>query len=322
MGQVLTRRSSKISIGLAFIFVVFGWGEVRARELAPAGLKPSLQKIVSDFGDQPQISEYFKKAPEKAAPLKKSFKKQLVVLDAFLGEARSSSSFARGEIEDEKVLNGLIQMLQLSILRVRETPPEKSSDLIRRELGAWLTFAADFSYEESSFIGMKVASVIRALVLDELEQFEKTLPGQDSKQLTAWVEWSQAIRMPWPIDRVIISEGRRALEPRLHGLASQVAARLQSNPYQTAASILDRLAGGKAESTGFLRQMWAEKDLAQMKEEVSRLQGYQLRWGFRVREALGHKAPHSMLEVAKAAGFSSIPINYKSGRAWDIEALQ
>jgi hypothetical protein len=83
-------------------------------------------------------------------------------------EFRASNSFVRGEIEDEKVLSGLMSWLQLSLLKARAEAFQSHWDEVQKNLAPWFQFAADFPYEESSLVGLRTTGVIRSLLLDEL----------------------------------------------------------------------------------------------------------------------------------------------------------
>jgi|GEM_PF-1914034 len=307
--------------------------EVKAKaevsELAKitSAVRPSLRKLTEDWGDQAWVTGAFKAESLPSAKEPKLPSSSEGALKDFLAAARVGTSFARGEIEDEKTLNGLVQMLQWSLVQTRLKAAAGDSAWVQENLGDWLKFAADFPYEESTLVGLKVASVLRALIFDELEQMEALTAAGDPKKETAekiaesWVLWTQRLRAPWPIDRVILSESRRILPAPLQGLGAQTANQLQKNPYQTADSILNKLSGGKAEAANFLRQMWTDQDLSQMKTEITRLHRLQLRWAYNLLQSKAGKLPQTILEVAKAAGFDRVPVNYQSGKAWELSEL-
>lgn len=293
-----------------------------------SAVRPSLKKLMEDWGDQAWVTGAFKTETLPSAKEPKLPASSEAALKDFLAAARRGISFARGEIEDEKTLNGLVQMLQWSLVQTRLKATAGEFSWVQENLGDWLKFAADFPYEESTLVGLKVSSVLRALIFDELEQMEARAAVGGLKTETAdktaesWVLWTQRLRAPWPIDRVILSESRRILPAPLQGLGAQTANQLQKNPYQTADSILNKLPGGKAEAANFLRQMWTAEDLSQMKTEITRLHRLQLRWAYNLLQTKAGKLPETILEVAKAAGFDRVPVNYLSGKAWELAELK
>lgn len=281
--------------------------------------KPSLKTLVQRWGDGTEITELFK-SPEvpDAKKLEKAAAKRGKILEEFLASAAASKSFARSEIEEEATLNGVLQMLQLSILRARVHCAKGEIEAARAELGTWLLFAADFPYEEASYMGLKVSGVLRAFVFDELEQIEKTAKDADAP---TWIVWMARQRAPWPIDRVVLMESRRLLKPPFQPTGAKLALKLQKNPYQTTDAALKGMPGSSSEEFGFVRELWTDKDVHLMKTEVARLHRLRLRWGLRGFRARSGKAATIVTEAAREAGFGQDPVNYLTGKPWELAAI-
>lgn len=281
--------------------------------------KPSLKTLVHQWGDGAEVTALFKsiEAPDPKK-LERIAEKRGKVLEEFLAAAAASKSFARSEIEEESTLNGVLQMLQLSVLRARVLQTRGELEGVRTELGTWLLFAADFPYEEASYMGLKVSGVLRAFVFDELEALEK---GAADTEAPAWIGWLARQRAPWPIDRVVLMESRRLLKPPYQPTGAKLALKLQKNPYQTTAEALKGMPGGASDEFGFVRELWTDKDVHLMKTEVARLHRLRLRWGLRGFRARKGQPATTVAEAAREAGFGQDPVNYLTGKPWDLAGI-
>jgi hypothetical protein len=63
----------------------------------------------------------------------------------------------------------MMTFLQLSLLEVRRQAFKKNWAMVQKHCASWFLFAADFPYEESSLVGLRISGVVRSLILDELE---------------------------------------------------------------------------------------------------------------------------------------------------------
>lgn len=223
-----------------------------------------------------------------------------------LKEFAKSTPFLRGEIEDEKVLNSLITWLQLSILETRKYP-SKALEIHQ----AWFQMAADLSYQESSLIGLKTSVLIRSLLMDELEKMSEV--DWMSRQ-TEWMVWVQKLNMPWPIDRIILSEGKKFFSPVGVKVAQKVASALQKNPYQTTEDKLSKKEAMSENERAFLIGMWKKSDVEQMVAEVNRLGKLQIKWAQIVyQKKFGKSASQSQQLVDQKILFR-LPIDYSTGK--------
>lgn len=253
---------------------------------------------------------------KKIQPLLKKNKK---LREKYLRELNSSTRFVRGEIEDEATLNALMELMQLSILKMRLDAQSGNWLNFRQEVQVWFSFAADFSYEESSLIGLKVAGVIRSLLLDELEFFVKTKPQEIAREGTLRA-WFLKVRAPWPIDRMILAESKRFLAPALLSVAEKVANNLQKNPYLTSAEALEQVPGGKPKSLDVLKVLWEPSHIGMMKAEITRIG--KLKVQLAVNEYLfkNNKKADKMEDLIQAKLLDGIPIDYNTGKPMELDS--
>jgi len=229
----------------------------------------------------------------------------------------SSAAFSRGEIDDEKVLNQVMGYFQCSLLQIRSSFLKNQDLRAKEEIHAWFIFAADLPYEEASLISMRFASVIRSLLLDELESLQKKYPdrwGQDE----LWLHWSEKIRASWPIDRVVLSESKKILNNRMMKYALEIAAELQKNAYQSMDSVLARHRAGKAKDLQFLKGLWRDEDILALKTEVTRISAFRLRLAQSVYEKRTGQKLKSLDALVSAKLIPQIPIHYLTGKPFDL----
>lgn len=292
--------------------------------LAFAADKPSLQKATSQIQKSEEITSLYKqtatleKDPGKElSPLLKANRKSLESLQK---EFTQSASFVRGEIEDEKVLSGLITMLQLSMLNARSKSFQGKWKDVQKEFSTWFLFAADFPYEESSLIGLRASGVLRSFLLDELEKIQARFAKEMAAQ-SEIREWFLQVRAPWPVDRVMISEAKRLLKPPMMQVATAAAKAFQKNPYQTSREALEKVKGGQAEGAELLKQIWRESDIDIMKTEINRIGKLKLRLARAEFEHHNKKAPQSVQELLNARLLDQAPVDYFTGKPLDLTSL-
>lgn len=246
------------------------------------------------------ISEAYnqKKTP---ASFEKLLKKNEAKFTELLGHMKNSQPFLRGEIEDEKVLNGTLVWLQFAILKIREKPET------REEIAqAWIQFAADLAYEEANLIGLKFSHVVRSLMFDELETHLAKGEASDA--------WIKTVRAPWPIDRVVMLEAKRALKPASIALAEKIAKDLQKNRYQSIEDAMKKLKKQTPEEMEFLKKLWKPADILTMKEEITRIGKLQILWAKARFKTLKGKDSTSVQELVGEKLLDRIPVDYVSGR--------
>jgi hypothetical protein len=286
--------------------------------------KPSLQSFSQELKGSEEIRALFKTSQnlendpsEKLAPLLK------VNSDAFqrlLKEFEQSSPFVRGEIEDEKVLSSVMTWLQLSLIKTRSDSFQQKWNEVQKDFAGWFLFAADFPYEESSLIGLRTTSVVRSLLLDELEKIQ-TKFANDIGKTTEFRQWFVKVRAPWPVDRVMITEAKRLLKPPLMSVANASAKAFQKNPYQTSAQALAHVKGGQSQGAELLKQIWREADIQMMKSEISRIGKLQVRLAKAEYEQKQKKSADSVQDLVKAGLLDKVPIDYLTGKPLDLTSL-
>lgn len=302
-------------------FPVFAVSQLHFRE------KPSLKQITESIQKQTEVTELMKKTqnyldsdspfPEKK--VQQIYQAHLKKMTQLKNYFTSSESFVRGEIEDEKVLNNIIQYLQISLLQVRGHFVKNQDLQAKEELHAWLMFAADFPYEEASLISLRFANLIRSLVFDEIETIQKKWPDRWAKD-ELWFHWSQKIRASWPIDRVVITESKKVLADRLLRSAQEVAMSLQKNPYQSIEVVLNSVRGGKAKELQFLKNLWRDTDILAMKTEVTRISAFHLRLARAIYEHRSSQKLTQLDELVTAKLIERVPINYLTGKPFELAA--
>jgi hypothetical protein len=284
--------------------------------------KPSLQEFCRKFKQNnklaPEISGLFKessgleKNPDKA--LKPILKKNKRDQEQLLAYFDQSASFVRGEIEDEKTLSCTVERLQLSLLQIRALAFQKKWKEVQKIFQSWFLFAADFPYEESSLVGLRLTSVIRALLLDELENLQKTFATDIAKNPSIRI-WFSSLRAPWPVDRVLVTEAKRLLKPPMVLVAQTAARSYQKNPYQTSAQALKRVKGGDLPDAALLKEVWKESDIQMMKTEMNRIGALKLRFAQSEYQLKTGKSAQSVSELQQAKLLDSVPMDYFTGQA-------
>ena len=299
---------------LCLLFPVLTW----------AAPRPSLQQFAGSLKSPEEIRSLFKesqslqKDPTPAlAPLFKSNESPFQQLQkSFQG----SESFVRGEIEDEKVLSGVIGWLQLSLIKARSDAFQNHWADVQNNLANWFLFAADFPYEESSLVGLRTVGVIRALLLDEAEKLQSKFSTEIARN-SDFRKWFLQIRAPWPVDRLMITEAKRLLKPPMMSVATAAAKAFQKNPYQTSAQALAKVKGGQSESAELLKQIWRDSDIQMMKTEITRIGKMKLRLAKAEFELQHKKAATSAQELVTAGLLDQVPIDYVTGQPLNLTSL-
>ena len=232
--------------------------------------------------------------------------------------------FVRGEIEDEKVLGATLKWLQLAMIDCRVSAQKNQWGPVRQHMSAWFAFAADLAYEESSLIGIRVSAVMRALLIDELEK----LQAKHSVQIAQSPEvrlWFLQVRAPWPIDRVLVTESKMRLKPAELSLAESLAQRLQKNPYQSVDKILSEPKmrhSAQTAAADFLRKLWRDEDIQQMKMEMNRIGVLKIRMAMAEYQARTQKAATNVTELVQNRFLDQVPTDYFSGKPMDLTSAQ
>lgn len=303
---------SKVLAGL----LVFGF--------AFAAEKISFQRRLEGIQKSEEIASLYKASgnleKDPASELQPLLKPNLAALENLEKEFQASSSFVRGEIEDEKVLGCVIVSLQLSMLRARSASFQSHWADVQKEFSSWFLFAADFPYDESSLVGLRATGVVRSLLLDDLEKIQKKF-SREIAQNSALRKWFLQVRAPWPVDRVFISEAKRLLKPPMMSVANAAAKAFQKNPYQTSEKALEKVRGGQSESAKLLKEIWRDQDIQMMKTEINRIGKLKLRLAMAEYEQHNKKTAQSVQELLQAHLLEEAPIDYFSGKPLDLTSL-
>lgn len=292
---------------------------------APAAEKRSFKEVVAELKDPTAITELFKikeeLSKEQSKQLKKVLKENDKNLKSLLADFEAVTNFHRGEIEDEAALNGVIQYLQLSMLQVRSLIAKKSEkdwQEADRIFKAWFQFAADFPYEEASLVGLRFTSVVRSFLLDEMEIIIQNNREEIAKK-DVFRKTLLALRAPWPVDRVIMTEAKKMLRQTPMQVAEKLAKDIQKNPYQTTENSLKKIKGGGAEELAFLKEIWREKDIELMKTEMNRLGRMKLELASSIYEQKKQKKAANIDELIMAGFLDRAPLDYKTSKPMTLE---
>lgn len=285
--------------------------------------KPSFMTFTEKLKQSDTITELFKASmttsvdEKKWKSVLKENQKNLVDLEKLFSE---SAPFVRGEIEDEKAMNGLMTYLELALLEIRIQAEHKNWLDVQTHFQNWFAFAADFPYEEASMVGMKVTGVIRSLMLDELEKWQEKSKAEIASA-DALRNWFLQVRAPWPVDRMVLSESRRLLKPPMMKIAEKVATTLQKNPYESSEDVVKSLHAQDMDDAHFLNSMWKKSDIDMMKTEITRIGRLKLRLAAAVFEQKRHEKPKSVDELVQAGLLDQVPVNYSTGKAFDLSGI-
>lgn len=286
--------------------------------------KASLRTILSEFKHGEQIRSLYTKTvglnSNPSAELKPLLKDNQSILEVLQKHFSGSSSFVRGEIENEAVLSALMRALELSMLVVRSESFEGRWGAVQSRFSSWFLFAADFPYEESSLVGLRTAGTVRSVLLDELERIQKKFSVEIAKE-PSLRKWFLQVRAPWPVDRVFIDEAKRRLKPPMMSVANSAAAAFQKNPYQTSEKALKRVRGGQSQEAEVLKRIWRESDIELMKKEINRIGKLKIRLAQAEYEWIHKKAPSSVQELLNAGLLDQVPVDYFTGKPLSLTSL-
>ncbi|MGZ5279411.1 MAG: hypothetical protein ACXWC9_05690 [Pseudobdellovibrionaceae bacterium] len=292
--------------------------------LSFAGDRPSLQQYTQSLKSTDEIRTLFKDSQnlekDPSARLQPILKGNEASFKQLLKDFQGSKSFVRGEIEDEKVLSGLMSWLQLALLKARADSFQNRWGEVQANLASWFLFAADFPYEESSLVGLRTVGVVRALLLDEVEKLQGKFSAEIARN-SDFRKWFLQIRAPWPVDRVMISEAKRLLKPPMMPVANAAAKAFQKNPYQTSEQALAKVKGGQSESAQLLKLIWREADIQMMKAEINRIGKMKLRLAKTEYEQQTKKAANNAQELVQAGLLDKVPTDYLTGLPLDLTSL-
>lgn len=272
------------------------------------------------------------KAPEKSADLYKLSASEVSKNKDFLAwvktenrnlkqienHLQSSSRWARGEFESQTSLDRFVSLFQAHLLYARYLGQSQGPKSHIQRWMWWSNYAADLAYNEASLIGLRLSSVIRNLVLDEVDRLsseEQSRFAEAPEMLNFLVQ----IRAPWPVDRVVISEGKRLAPPQLQKVVSDLAQALQKNSYEDLETIMGRVKGGASESLLFLRVFWTVKEISRMKSELNRIGRLQIDWAQRVYKIKTKTEVQSVQELVGAGLLPRVPVDYTTGRAMSMK---
>lgn len=310
-------KSELLILGL-FVTLSFGVQADSKKSLSEMGQKIQNPQVITELFGAAELSK------EQNKILQKTLKENQSALTELLQDFDASKNFYRGEIENEKTLNSLLTYLQLSILKIRSLSQEnKNKSWLEAEkfFKSWFQFSADFPYEEASLVGLRAIGVVRSFLFDELESLQNKYQSEIAKN-DYFRKEILALRSPWPIDRVVITESKKVLKATPMLVAEKLAKDLQKNPYQTSEAALKKLKGGSAKDLEFLKELWREKDIDLMKTEINRIGQMKLRLSKAAFEAKHAKRASTVAELISSGFLDRAPVDYKTGKPMELSLPQ
>lgn len=226
--------------------------------------------------------------------------------------------WVRGEIEDEKVVTGLVTLIQIELwdLENRKLRPQE----LQQEWAGIFRFASELAYEEATPVGLKLAHALRAFVFDAIARQEVRNPQQFSS--ADWISWVQGLPTPWPVDRMVLSEAQKHLNERSKRHLPLLISEIQKNSYRSLEQILIHTGLNDVESLVALKNLWRPEDIQLMREELVRRGRIPIRWSAQLYQRTQGKAPVSVEDLIKAGILFQVPLNYQTGKPFLLaEAL-
>lgn len=263
--------------------------------------KPSLKALVLESKKAKDLGALFEKLKKNVA---------------------ESEAFVRAEIDEESTYKGLLEFQKNTLKNDAQLLNQKKFLQVKEDLSAWLNFAADLSYEEASYNGLKICNELRLAVFDFIDGYVTLKLAEIMKQDELWLPWALNIRIPWPADRMVMTEATRLKSPKAQFTARQIVASLQRNPYQTYSEALTRAQGPKTLELKELEKLWTEKELTQMKIEVNRLSRIQIRFSVAVyQNRFG--APAKSLDVLVHNNLlPQVPLDYITSKRFTLDQVK
>ncbi len=234
----------------------------------------------------------------------------------FIKKFNQSMPFIRGELEDEKILNNTLIRLQLLMMKVRFDYQNKNWKSFISQLESAFLIAAELPYQESSFLSLKLAHVIRSLIFDELEKidFNKDLKLFKDNKVLVSLEKS---RFPWPIDRILLSDSKRIKTKYTMSQVEKIALELQSNPYRSIEDIIVQLKFKKFD-VDHIYSIWTNEDIEKMRLEMNRYGKLLIKLAIVRYENLNKKQPVQIQQLIEAKIIQKIPLDYTTGKPLEI----
>ncbi len=227
-----------------------------------------------------------------------------------------AKSFIRGELTGEsgsnENLNVFLSVVQVHILQLRQYELAQQWKSYASLFQDWFQFLAELAYEDSSAITLNSIGVARSLLLDELELlvFHKWLEF-DVQQMQAIENFRQEfllIRSPWPVDRMVLAEGRKFFKPSEQKIVDRLVAELQKNPYRSLEEILTTMGYKKDSPWMQFAGLWKVNNKENMQQEINRIGQLQLFWAF-LKLAKSKPTPTGMPSFKDQSSFLSIQKN-------------
>jgi hypothetical protein len=294
-----------------------------------ASMTPKYSDVLKNFKESPEISMQFKAAqsqwPAKSSPALDQLLKQnqdfLKTWDQLLDQ---SANFHRGQLEDEKVLNQLTQVLQLSLLRLQTDFQQntKSTQSLQKESQRWLGYAAAVPFDEASLISLKWAHLVRSMVFDQLELALSKYPECGISSGSDFLAWMNQVQVPWPLERILLTEGKRWVSGREVGKLEKLAMMVQKNPYLPLEETLRKIDPHPSENLLKLTVFWTKSDIDLLAEEMNRLQKMQGKLALAHYREKNKQEPKSVEDLVISKYLLQKPIDYRTGQAMSLKDLQ
>lgn len=235
----------------------------------------------------------------------------------FLKNFKQATPYVRGEIEQESVLNATLARYQLLLMKIKTDFSSKKWKNLTENIELAFTIPAEIPYQEASLVGLRLGHAMRALLLDELEGLniqKDSVLFKDNQFLIML----QRARLPWPIDRVMLSDAKRLSNDKALVMAETIAAELQKNPYQSAEKIIKEKRWARGQDTEVLMQLWREQDIAEMQTEMNRFGKLLLKYASLRFEHMHKNKPEQVEQLVKEDIIQRVPVDYTTGKPMSI----
>lgn len=236
---------------------------------------------------------------------------------------KEGTGYVRGELLNSKTQSHLeswvkFQVLTLAFLRLDSPSCEK----YQNQASTWMYWLAELAYNEASSEAMSLVSKWRNLFLNEL-QIGLVPSSWQTCDIENTLNWYRSLRLPWPVDRILITESRGIqLLAKERTWLNKAASSLQKNPHQSLDSWLKAekvyVSNGLAQVTPH----WNASHVSQMQNELAKHQKIHLLLATELFKSRHAKAPQSQADLVTSQIIRNILIDPTTGKEQALPKIQ
>lgn len=227
---------------------------------------------------------------------------------------------ARGDLENPELRLKIAQIYKISLLRLRLSGADQTGAWALTEGDIWMRALTAMAFDESTSETMRWVSEQRSLYAGEMLAKMKSLPIATFR-MDPLHQHLRQLKLPWPVDRIYLTESRKVLKPGAQLVANGLSGDLQKFPFKDLESLRRARRGVDASGLAALDLVYTLADVQLRQKEDDLFNEYRLR----VARALFEKRQGALvkdLEQLKAAGLiDRVPIHHVSGQFWSITQL-